>query len=126
LIHRTEHGELVRSKSELVIADKLYSRGISYFYEQPLVLEGGRLRYPDFTITNHAKGVTYYWEHLGLIGDSSYRARWERKRKEYVAAGILPWKDGGGDVGTLIETRDPNGGLDGGAIARLIEDVILG
>lgn len=127
LIHRTEHGELVRSKSELVIADKLYSRGISYFYEQPLVLEGGRLRYPDFTITNHAKGVTYYWEHLGLIGDSSYRARWERKRKEYVAAGILPWKDGGGDLGTLIETRDdPNGGLDGGAIARLIEDVIIG
>jgi len=28
LIHRTERGELVKSKSELVIADKLHARGI--------------------------------------------------------------------------------------------------
>ena len=38
LIHRTERGDLVRSKSELVIADKLHARGIDYAYEQPLVL----------------------------------------------------------------------------------------
>jgi ATP-dependent exoDNAse (exonuclease V) alpha subunit len=126
LIHRTERGELVRSKSELVIADKLYSRGISYAYEQALLLEGGRLRYPDFTIADHAKGVTYYWEHLGLMGDSKYRAGWERKRKEYEAAGIIPWENGGGSLGTLIETQDnANGGLDAVAISRLIEDVIL-
>lgn len=36
LIHRTERGDLVRSKSELVIADKLHARGIDYAYEQPL------------------------------------------------------------------------------------------
>jgi len=127
LIHRTERGELVRSKSELVIADKLHVRGVSYFYEQPLILNGNRLRYPDFTIANHASGVTYYWEHLGLLGDAGYRALWERKRNEYLAAGILPWEEGGGDAGTLIETRDdPRGGLDGSAIAKLIDDVILG
>jgi hypothetical protein len=39
----------VRSKSELVIADKLYSRSIEYAYEQPLAIGEGRLRYPDFT-----------------------------------------------------------------------------
>ena len=50
LIHRTERGDLVRSKSELVIADKLHARGIDYAYEQPLVLPNGRTRYPDFTI----------------------------------------------------------------------------
>ncbi len=52
LIHRTERGDLVRSKSELVmIADKPHARGINYVYEQPLVLADGRVRYPDF---NHS------------------------------------------------------------------------
>jgi len=127
LIHRTERGDLVRSKSELVIADKMHARGIEYAYEQPLVLPDGRTRYPDFTITDHARGVTFYWEHLGMLDDPGYRSRWERKREEYARNGVLPWKQGGGEVGTLIETRDdPGGGLDANQIARLIEEVLLG
>lgn len=126
LIHRTERGDLVRSKSELVIADKLHARGVNYAYEQPLALPEGRMRYPDFTIEDHARGVTFIWEHLGMLGDPGYRARWDRKRAEYLAAGIKPWKDGGGPLGTLIETQDdPTGGLDAAKIAKLIEDVIL-
>ena len=128
LIHRTERGDLVRSKSELVIADKLYARGIDYAYEQPLVLSNGRIRYPDFTIADHARGVTFYWEHLGMLDDPGYRARWEEgKRVEYLEYGIGPHKDGGGPEGTLIETRDePGGGLDAAAIASVIDEVILG
>jgi hypothetical protein len=91
LIHRTERGDLVRSKSELVIADKLFARDIDCGYEQQLVLPNGRVRYPDFTITNHARGVRFYWEHLGMLDDPGYRLRWETKRAEYVAAGIKPW-----------------------------------
>lgn len=127
LIHRTERGDLVRSKSELVIADKLHARGIDYAYEQPLTLEKGRARYPDFTIADHARGVTFYWEHLGMLDDPGYRSRWERKRQEYAKAGIKPWQDGGGPEGTLIETRDePGGGLDAGKIAKVIEEALLG
>jgi hypothetical protein len=127
LIHRTERGDLVRSKSELVIADKLHSRGVEYAYEQPLVLGERRVRYPDFTIADPARGVTYYWEHLGMLADPGYRSRWERKRAEYLAAGIKPWQEGGGAEGTLIETRDDeDGGLDAAKIARLIEEVVLG
>ena len=127
LIHRTERGELVRSKSELVIADKLHARGIDYAYEQPLVLPNGRTRYPDFTIADDAKGVTFYWEHVGLLDDPGYRARWERKRAEYLKCRIAPHEDGGGREGTLIETRDePGGCLDASAIASLIDRVILG
>lgn len=127
LIHRTERGELVRSKSELVIADKLHARGINYAYEQPLTLEKGHVRYPDFTIADHARGVTFYWEHLGMLDDPGYRSRWERKRQEYAKAGIKPWQDGGGPGGTLIETRDESGGgLDAGKIAKIIEEVVLG
>ena len=125
LIHRTERGDLVRSKSELVIADKLFARGIEYAYEAPLVLASGRTRYPDFTVTDHAQGVTFYWEHLGLLGDPEYRARWEMKRHEYMENGILSWEDGGGEAGTLIETSDDaGGGLDAEKIAWLIDNVI--
>ncbi len=126
LIHRTERGDLVRSKSELVIADKLHARGIDYAYEQPLVLPNGRTRYPDFTIADHARGVTFIWEHLGMLDDQGYRARWEGKRAEYLACGIAPHEDGGGPEGTLIETRDePGGRLDAAAIASVIDGVIL-
>ena len=127
LIHRTERGDLVRSKSELVIADKLHARGIDYAYEQPLVLPNGRTRYPDFTIADHARGVTFYWEHLGMLDDQGYRDRWEGKRAEYLKCGIGPHEDGGGPEGTLIETRDePGGRLDAAAIASVIDGVILG
>lgn len=126
LIHRTERGDLVRSKSELIIADKLYARGIDYAYEQPLIFPDGRVRYPDFTITDHARGITFYWEHLGLLYDPTYRGRWEKKRAEYIAAGIHPWQDGGGTEGTLIETWDEIGGaLDAGKIAQVIEEVLM-
>lgn len=127
LIHVTERGGLVRSKSELVIADKLFARDIEYVYEQPLILPSGRTRYPDFTITDSARGVTFYWEHLGLLDDPGYRTRWERKRTEYLEAGIRPYGDGGGPNGTLIETRDEIGGkLDATAIVSVIDKVILG
>ena len=127
LIHRTERGDLVRSKSELVIADKLHARGIDYAYEQPLVLPNGRIRYPDFTIADHARGVSFYWEHLGMLDDPRYRARWEGKRTEYLRCGIGSHEDGGGPEGTLVETRDePGAGLDAAAIASVIDGVLLG
>ena len=34
-IHRTTRGELVRSKSEVIIANLLHALGITYAYEQP-------------------------------------------------------------------------------------------
>ena len=126
LIHRTERGELVRSKSELVIADKLHARGIDYAYEKRLVLPNGKERYPDFTIADPASGITFYWEHLGMLADPGYRARWERKRNEYINAGILPHEDGGDPAGILIETCDnSDGGLDSEHIAKIIEKLLV-
>src|SRR5205085_4310660 len=108
LLHRTSRGEFVRSKSELAIAEKLNAMGISYVYEQPIDLDGKR-RWPDFTIVDDAAGVTYYWEHLGMLSDPAYAARWQTKRSSYLAAGIRPIGDGvqGGDV--LVETKEVAG-----------------
>jgi len=125
-IHRTERGDLVKSKSELVIADKLHGRGVDYSYEQPLAVPGDCVRYPDFTIADSARGINFYWEHCGMLNDPEYRSRWERKKRAYRNAGILPWEEGGGENGTLIETRDSdNGGLDAAAIASLIDRVLV-
>ncbi len=118
LLHRTSRGEFVRSKSELAIAEKLHGMGIGYVYEQPVML-GGKTRWPDFTIADDESGVTYYWEHLGMLSDPQYVARWHTKRAAYCAAGIRPIEENaGGDA--LIETRELTGtGLDMGEVERL-------
>ena len=108
LIYRTDHGELVRSKSEWIIADKLHAAGIDYQYEQPLML-GGVERFPDFTIVDDDSGSTWYWEHNGMLSNSDYRQRWERKLAAYRQRDILPLAEGGGKNGTLLITEEKQG-----------------
>ena len=69
LIHRTARGELVRSISEVVVADSLNVEGIDYHYEKTLRGADGIDRYPDFTAEDTETGVTVYWEHLGMLSD---------------------------------------------------------
>ncbi len=122
LIHRTRKGIHVRSKSELIIADLLYSKGIEFQYERELVLGGSR-RLPDFTIDDADTGETYYWEHLGMLAKESYRRRWQDKLDWYASHGIRPRGHGPGldSVGTLIVTQD---GLDGSISSAEIEALV--
>ncbi|WP_254699780.1 AAA family ATPase [Trinickia violacea] len=128
LIYLTENGELVRSKSEWIIADKLKAAGIKYQYEQPLVLDGIE-RSPDFTIRDEDAGTVWYWEHNGMLSDDEYKKRWERKKAAYRKAGILPLPLPEMDdkrVGTLLVTEEHEGmGLDLNAILANIK-LILG
>ncbi|WP_008294713.1 AAA family ATPase [Congregibacter litoralis] len=122
-IHRTARGERVRSKSEVIIANQLHSTGIDYSYEPPVVING-RERYPDFVIEDDDSGETYYWEHLGMMSDPQYRERWSRKYEDYIAEGILPVEDGGGDRGALITTEEHEGqGLNSEAIQAIIDRI---
>ena len=68
----TEKGERVRSKSEKIIADKLFMLGIPYRYECPLVLEGNVKVYPDFTILRMPERKEVYLEHFGMMDDMEY------------------------------------------------------
>jgi ATP-dependent exoDNAse (exonuclease V) alpha subunit len=120
LIYKTDRGELVRSKSEWIIADKLYTAGIDYHYEHPLQL-GGIDRYPDFTVVDDDNGVTWYWEHNGLMNDATYKKRWQRKLDAYRKQGIRPYEEGGGENGTLLITEENEGaGLDAEKIKSYI------
>jgi len=124
LIHRTRRGESVRSKSEVIIADLLYSKGLDYLYERPLQGKDGSVRFPDFIIEDVESGITVYWEHLGMMADPYYRHRWEQKQRWYRDQGIVVWEKGGGPNGTLVTSQDSDrGGIDSGAIERLIDEV---
>ena len=125
LIHATRSGELVRSKSELIIADMLHERekrgGLRYSYEQPLSNRDGETRIPDFTID--ADSGTWYWEHCGMMGKPQYVERWNRKLAWFEAQKITRWNPSNPE-GRLIVTEDNlKGGIDSGAIHQLIEEL---
>lgn len=71
----------VRSKSEALIANALHSTDLDYSYEKPLFAPDGSMYLPDFTIT--FRGEDYYWEHLGLLDQTKYAAKWETKKQWY-------------------------------------------
>jgi ATP-dependent exoDNAse (exonuclease V) alpha subunit len=125
LIHLTQRGDLVRSKSELIVADNLHREGVCYTYERALTLDGA-LKYPDFTIDDEDSGVTYYWEHCGMLSDAKYRERWAAKQQWYRDHQILPYQEGGGKKGTLIVTEDTRqGAISSQEILRIIRTVLL-
>jgi hypothetical protein len=117
LIHRTATGAMVRSKSEVIVADTLTRLGISYEYEKKLESRGdpNDFRLPDFTVSY--EGDTYYWEHLGMLTVPSYREQWDRKRQWYEANGF--WD-------RVITSEDgPDGGIDASEIERRARKRIL-
>lgn len=125
LIHITSRGEAVRSKSEVIIANLLHASKVAYHYEHPLEL-GGVTKYPDFTIEDDDAGITYYWEHCGMLSDPGYRRRWNDKRQWYRDNAILPYQEGGGAKGTLVVTEDsPKGGISSQEIMQVLRSVIL-
>ncbi len=79
-IYTTQKGDLVRSKSEVIIANMLYTSNIDYEYEKKLV-KNDKSILPDFTIYHNNQ--TLYWEHLGLIGIESYDNDWLKKKELY-------------------------------------------
>ena len=118
LIHRTKRGEMVRSKSEVIIANMLYDSDIDYSYELELNLKDGTKRCPDFTISK--SGKTFYWEHLGMLQNDDYRKSWDIKRKQYEENGIVEGKN-------LIISKDGlDGSLDSQEIDRLIGEYLFG
>lgn len=119
LIHKTLKGELVRSKSEVIIANMLYEAGIAYEYEKELDLKEDRIKIPDFTIDDAESGMLFYWEHCGMMTDSHYRKRWEDKKAVYEKHDIIEGEN------LIVSYDDVNGSIDSVAIKSLIEKFLL-
>lgn len=120
LIHKTMKGELVRSKSEVIIANMLYSQGIEYEYEKLLDLGEDGIRIPDFTIDDAESGLCYYWEHCGMMNNAVYRERWNAKKELYEKHGIVEGEN------LIVSYDSENGGIDSEHIKKLIDKYIGG
>lgn len=128
LIHQASDEKMLRSKSELLIYQRLIDKKLSPLYEKKLVIKEVE-KLPDFTVENDDTGEVYYWEHCGMLYDLDYKQRWEEKYAWYRENDILPFEEGGGKNGTLIITEDKPVELEDGSTRGAISvkeiDVII-
>ena len=110
--HLTDKGDYVASKSEMIIANKLYSLGIHYEYEKEVVIGNVHFR-PDFTISTK-DGRIFYWEHAGMMDEPEYRRRHDDKMDFYERNGIRLQEN-------LIVTKDHDGTISMDEIRRTVD-----
>ena len=85
----SEKGERVRSKSEKMLADKLFLMGIPYRYEFPQRIPGMGTLNPDFTLLDARERTIVILEHFGLMDDPDYCRNALRKIDQYEKAGYF-------------------------------------
>jgi len=119
-VYSTKKDELVRSKSEVMLADMYYEMGIPYRYEAELVLKDGKKKYPDFTLLKTSTREIIYHEHFGLLDDEEYRQTNLAKLEEYRKNGIYPGKN-------LILTYEAEGCyLNMKDVKKMVKEIIRG
>ena len=109
----SKNGTVLRSKSELIIANSLEEYEIPYRYDNLLQLNGQKM-YPDFIIKNPFTNKTIIWEHFGALNQPDYEQRMSNKMKTYLEQGLIPFDN-------LIYTFE----FDLGRINDIIEKIIL-
>jgi len=88
-IHKTSSGNMVRSKSEVLIDMVLYTHKIPFRYECELQIGSYKI-YPDFTIMHPMTGKIIYWEHFGKMDDPKYSRNVGERIQTYINNGIIP------------------------------------
>lgn len=117
---KTLRGDYVGSKSEVIIADRLFVKGIPYHYEvaftpeatvdlsRPVYNEFGMIvgydivgyspfdqdtLHPDFYVLNPRTKKAYFWEHLGKMDDSEYCKKNFNRFMRILDAGFIIGED---------------------------------
>ena len=144
--YKTMRGEYVGSKSEVIIADRLFVKGIPYHYEiafmpeaiidksRPVIDETGRLLgyeaigfgpdspdtlHPDFYVLNKRTRKAYFWEHLGKMDDPEYCRKNFNRFMRILDAGYVIGED------LLVTHEDSKNPLMTESIDRIIERYLL-
>ena len=115
----TDNGEMVRSKSEKIIADLLKKNGVPYQYEPRLELNNYHSICPDFVVLNVRLKKTIYWEHFGLVSEPEYAVRSFQKIRVFEKAGYYP---GDNFIFTSESSTQP---IDVKMIERMIREYCL-
>ena len=89
----TKRGELVRSKSEAMIADCYYELGIPYKCDFPVDVGNPKPRYVDFAALDVRSRKVIYHEHFGRMDKPDYVQKNLIKLDEYARVGIFPGKN---------------------------------
>lgn len=117
---KTLRGDYVASKSEVIIADRLFVKGIPYHYEvaftpeatvdlsRPVYNEFGMIDgyevigfspfdedtlHPDFYVLNTRTRKAYFWEHLGMMDDPEYCKKNFNRFMRILDAGYIIGED---------------------------------
>lgn len=120
----TENNELVRSKSEVIIANLLKSNNVPYRYEFPLVIEREEGRedfcefHPDFYCLNVRTRQEFAWEHFGKMDDEEYAKRAIEKLALYSANGYFPGKN------LIITMESKKSQIQSHEISRVIKEYL--
>ena len=115
----TTDKERMRSKSEVIIAEYLKKYDIPYQYEFPLWLNEFKMVRPDFKVLNVRTRETFFWEHLGKMGDPEYAETNVKKIEDYINAGLIPGKN---LILTLETSAHP---LNSRVIDKIIEEYLI-
>ena len=129
LIHKNSKGEIVRSKSEIIIDNIYHTLKIPYSYEERVYWPEDapaeawemkvRLGIADYYVPDYTcslpDGMKKYHEHLGLMDKDWYMEQWMKKMILYYWAGIIPGKN------LIITADDRRGGIDQQAIMDLLQ-----
>ena len=118
-VYYTKRGDRVRSKSEQIIADRLFDAGIPYRYEFPFLYEGTKRIFTDFTVLNVKTRKEVRWEHFGKMDDPRYRKTFFWKQSLYAQYGLIPGED------IIFTFEDDENPLDSRYLDRLIKSFFL-
>ena len=89
LIHPTDDGSFVRSKSEALIYNQLLRLGITFVYELPTKTKT-KTRFPDFTLLSEVDYKTVILiEHQGMMSEPEYRVRFGDRVYDYLQANYI-------------------------------------
>ncbi len=119
--YKTMRGDIVRSKSEVIIADRLFKAGIPYRYEVIFHMEFEDISYvyPDFQILKTSTKEEFFWEHLGMMDDPKYANAQLKKISGYVRKGYITGKN------LILTFESKERPLDIVCVDKLIETFLL-
>ena len=89
----TQKDEHVRSKSEVIIANILNTKGVPYHYEYPVKISSSVTFHPDFFCLNKRTRREFYWEHCGKMDNPEYSGDLVKRLALYAQKNIICGKN---------------------------------